>query len=62
MKRKNVPLLTSFEDHLDQQHGKRGTPSREEFERGFETFVQEEFLTGKVTIEILPVNISEETK
>jgi HTH-type transcriptional regulator / antitoxin HipB len=30
--------LTSFEDHLDQQYGKRGTPEREKFEEGFEAF------------------------
>ena len=30
--------LTSFEDHLDQQYGIRGTPERESFEEGFEAF------------------------
>jgi HTH-type transcriptional regulator/antitoxin HipB len=30
--------LTSFEDHLDQQYGKRGTSKREKFEEGFEAF------------------------
>jgi HTH-type transcriptional regulator / antitoxin HipB len=30
--------LTSFEDHLDQQYGKRGIPKREKFEEGFEAF------------------------
>lgn len=30
--------LTSFEDHLDLQYGKKGTPEREEFEEGFEAF------------------------
>ena len=30
--------LTSFEDHLNQQYGKRGTPEREKFEEGFEAF------------------------
>jgi HTH-type transcriptional regulator/antitoxin HipB len=30
--------LTSFEDHLDQQYGKRGSPERERFEEGFEAF------------------------
>lgn len=30
--------LTSFEDHLDKQYGKRGTPEREKFEEGFEAF------------------------
>ncbi len=30
--------LTSFEDHLNQQYGMRGTPERESFEEGFEAF------------------------
>lgn len=30
--------LTSFEDLLDQQYGKRGNPKREKFEEGFEAF------------------------
>ena len=30
--------LTSFEDHLDQQYGARGTQEREQFEEGFEAF------------------------
>lgn len=30
--------LTSFEDHLDKQYGKRGTTEREKFEEGFEAF------------------------
>jgi len=30
--------LASFEDHLDKQYGKRGTPNREKFEEGFEAF------------------------
>ena len=30
--------LTSFEDHLNQQYGIRGTPEREQFEEGFEAF------------------------
>lgn len=30
--------LTSFEDHLSQQYGKRGTEERENFEEGFEAF------------------------
>lgn len=30
--------LTSFDDHLDLQYGKRGTPEREKFEEGFEAF------------------------
>ena len=30
--------LTSFQDHLDQQYGKRGTAKREKYEEGFEAF------------------------
>ncbi len=30
--------LTSFEDHLDQQYGKKGSPSRENYEQEFEAF------------------------
>lgn len=38
MKKKSNNNLTSFEDHLDQQYGKKGTPEREKFEEGFEAF------------------------
>ena len=38
MKKTKNTNLTSFEDHLDQQYGKRGTPEREKFEEGFEAF------------------------
>lgn len=30
--------LTTFESHLDEYYGKRGTPTREEYEEGFEAF------------------------
>ncbi len=30
--------LTSFEDHLDQQYGKKGSPSRVSYEQEFEAF------------------------
>ena len=30
--------LTSFEDHLDQQYGKKGSHSRENYEQEFEAF------------------------
>lgn len=30
--------LTSFDDHLDSQYGKRGAEKREEYEEGFEAF------------------------
>ncbi len=38
MKKGNNSNLKSFEDHLDEQYGKRGTKEREEFEEGFEAF------------------------
>ena len=38
MKKTTNNNLTSFEDHLDQQYGKRGTFERERFEEGFEAF------------------------
>jgi HTH-type transcriptional regulator / antitoxin HipB len=37
MKKKNK-YLTSFEDHLDNQYGKRGTERREQYETEFEAF------------------------
>ncbi|QJP33940.1 helix-turn-helix transcriptional regulator [Nonlabens sp. Ci31] len=30
--------ITSFDDHLDEQHGKVGTESRDRFQEEFETF------------------------
>jgi HTH-type transcriptional regulator/antitoxin HipB len=36
MKTKNN--ITTFEDHLDQEYGKIGTPSRDKYEQGFEAF------------------------
>jgi DNA-binding XRE family transcriptional regulator len=38
MKKQKNSNLTSFEDHLDQQYGKKGNPEREMFEEGFEAF------------------------
>lgn len=38
MKKTTNNNLTSFEDHIDRQYGKRGTPEREKFEEGFEAF------------------------
>lgn len=38
MKKVQNSNLTSFDDHLDEQYGKRGTPNREKFEEGFEAF------------------------
>jgi hypothetical protein len=30
--------ITSFDDHLEEQYGKKGTLSRQKFEEDFETF------------------------
>ncbi|WP_373517681.1 helix-turn-helix domain-containing protein [Pricia sp.] len=30
--------ITSFDDHLDEQYGKKGTLNRQKFEEDFETF------------------------
>ncbi len=30
--------LTSLDEHIEKQYGKRGTKKREEFERGYEAF------------------------
>ena len=38
MKKKQNENLTSFEDHLDMQYGKKGTDERERFEAEFEVF------------------------
>jgi len=38
MKKQKNSNLTSFDDHLDQQYGKRGNSEREMFEEGFEAF------------------------
>jgi len=37
MSKKNKNL-TTFEDHLDQQYGKKGTVKRDKFEQEFEAF------------------------
>ena len=38
MSKNNNKYLTSFEDHLDRQYGKRGTDRREKYEEEFESF------------------------
>ncbi|PKP12443.1 MAG: transcriptional regulator [Bacteroidetes bacterium HGW-Bacteroidetes-3] len=38
MKKQANNNLTSFDDHLDQQYGKRGDLEREKFEESFEAF------------------------
>jgi DNA-binding XRE family transcriptional regulator len=30
--------ITFFDDHLDEQYGKKGTPTRQKFEEEYETF------------------------
>ena len=35
---KNMDNLTSFEYHLDEQYGVKGTPTRDAFEKGYENF------------------------
>jgi len=36
--RRRKSNLTSFEEHLDLQYGKRGSPKREKYEQEFEAF------------------------
>ena len=38
MKNKTIKNLTSFDDHLDQQYGEKGSPGRKRYEEGFEAF------------------------
>ena len=38
MKKNTNKNLTSFDNHLDKEYGKRGTKKREKFEEGFEAF------------------------
>ena len=38
MKRENNNNLTSFNDHIDEQYGVKGTETRENYEQGFEAF------------------------
>ena len=38
MSKKNEGNLMLFEDHIDQQYGRRGMKSRELFEEGYEAF------------------------
>ena len=38
MKTNHENNLVSWDDHLDNKYGKRGTPSREKYEEGFENF------------------------
>jgi hypothetical protein len=35
---KKDKIITSFDDHLDEQYGKIGTASRDEFNEGFEKY------------------------
>jgi len=36
--RKNKTKLISFEEHLDNEYGKKGTPARDKYEQEFEAF------------------------
>ena len=61
MSKKNKNL-TSFDDHLDQQYGKKGTPKREIFEQEFEAFkigvlIQEARKRRKLTQEDLALRV-----
>jgi phage-related protein/DNA-binding XRE family transcriptional regulator len=38
IKRKKVKLLTSFDEHLDEKYGKKGTPTRNQYEAEYEAF------------------------
>lgn len=35
---KNTPNLKSFDEHLNEQYGVKGTKTRDEFEAGYESF------------------------
>ena len=61
MSKKNKNL-TSFDDHLNQQYGKKGTPKREKFEQEFEAFkigvlIQEARKRTKLTQEDLALRV-----
>ncbi len=36
--KKNKTKLISFEEHLDNEYGKKGTPTRDKYEQEFEAF------------------------
>ena len=38
MKNQKNKNLTSWDDHLDEKYGKAGTPTRDKYEQGFESF------------------------
>lgn len=38
MKRKKVKLLTSFDEHLDEKYGQKGTATRTQYEAEYEAF------------------------
>lgn len=38
MKRKQENNLVSWDDHLDRKYGKAGSPKRDHYEEGFESF------------------------
>ena len=59
---KKADSLTSFDKHLDQEYGTRGTPSRERFEQEFEAFkigvlIQEARKKRQITQEELALRV-----
>jgi HTH-type transcriptional regulator/antitoxin HipB len=38
IKRKKVKLLTSFDEHLDEKYGKKGSPTRNQYDAEYEAF------------------------
>jgi len=40
----NHPFVTTFEQHLEEKYGKRGTPTRDEYESGAHAFMIAEML------------------
>ena len=59
--------LTSFADHLDEQYGKRGTETRENYEQGFEAlklgvFIQELREQQNMTQEQLAANATPQNR
>ena len=38
MKKAKTKNITTFSEHLEKEYGKKGSPKRDEFERGYEAF------------------------
>jgi len=41
MSKKIEKNLTSFLEHLEEQYGERGTPTREQYEKEFDSFIHD---------------------